>query len=156
MWPASASRASDPASHPPTASTTMNTAVKPKTSHSRVTGDPASRRSTWAQGGADMREIYPAAARKGSGAHPDPDRLRMAEQPLGLRQRDDPGRVVVEPVAGVMNDAGSAHEVVDAEGGGVARRAGGRQHVARPGDVVSNRLRAVVAQEDGAGVAHPA
>ena len=44
--------------------------------------------------------------------HPHSHRLRMAEQPLRLRQRDDPAGVVPQPVPGVVDQALPSDKVV--------------------------------------------
>ena len=80
----------------------------------------------------------------------------MPVESLGFRQRDDGVGVGREPRRGVADDAGALHEVVHAEGGGVARRARGGEHMAGAGEVVTHRLGGVVAEEDGPGVADAA
>ena len=69
----------------------------------------------------------------------------MRVEPLGFSQRDRRGteraqRIRVEP-----QDRGALHEVEHAEARREARRARGRQHVVRAGDVVADRLRRVCA-----------
>src|SRR5262245_38012079 len=54
----------------------------------------------------------------------------------------------------VANDAGAFQKVIYAERRREARRASGRQYVVRAGEIISNRLRRIRADEDRAGVVY--
>src|SRR5690606_30519507 len=69
-----------------------------------------------------------------------------------LRERLD---ILSEPrgeAAGKRADVRALHEVLDREAGREARRASRRKHVVRPGVVIADRDRALLAEEDRARV----
>src|SRR5438552_743776 len=63
-------------------------------------------------------------------------------------------RRLVQFVARVVYDACASEEVLDAEGGGEARRAACGEHVVRPGEVVADGFGRVRAEKNRAGVAY--
>jgi len=73
-------------------------------------------------------------------------------EPFGLGERGDLLRRLIQFLARVADGARASEEVVDAEGGGEARRAARGEHVVRPGEVVADGFGRVRAEEDRAGV----
>src|SRR5437762_13058483 len=63
-------------------------------------------------------------------------------------------RRLVQFVARVVYDACASEKILDAEGGGEARRAARGEHVVRPGEVVADGFGRVRAEEDRARVAY--
>src|SRR5215213_8357180 len=89
---------------------------------------------------------------RASAPQPFLDRAGVRRESLGSCQRDRRGTESVEgaPVGG--GDADDLREVAEVQGREEAGGAAGRHDVARTGGVVAERFRAVLADEDPAGV----
>ena len=75
-----------------------------------------------------------------------------SRQPLRLGEFHDVGGLVRERLPRIVRVLHLFHEIVDGERARKARGASRRQRVVRSRHVVAERLRAVVAEEDGARV----
>src|SRR5213082_2717512 len=63
-------------------------------------------------------------------------------------------RRLIQFITRVADGARAPKKVLDAEGGGEARRAARGEHVVRPGEVVADGFGRVRAEEDRAGMSH--
>ena len=125
------------------------------------------RRVPWAGAGARracsaISAILPraaglASARRLRGARSPPAGARptraCASSPSSRARRAAAGPSRASVARPGLDQARALHEVVDAERRREARRAAGRQHVVRAGEVVAEGLRRVRPEEDRAGVA---
>src|SRR5215468_5618385 len=84
-------------------------------------------------------------------AEADGKREGVRIEALGLGQAQRGGADRGEAGGITAHERGALQEVEDAETGGEARAAAGRQHVVGAGNVVADRFRRVAAEKDGAG-----
>src|SRR5262245_61953173 len=87
--------------------------------------------------------------------HPEFGGALVGSQPLAVGQRGGDAAELDRRLLRHGDDAGALLEVVYAKRRREARGARGRQHVVRAGAVITQRLRAPVAEEDGACVSDP-
>src|SRR5699024_4302256 len=87
---------------------------------------------------------------------PDGGRDRVRVQALRVREERHVVRDGFQALGGIVGEVAALYEIIHAQGAGKARGAHGGQGVVRAGEVVPKRLRAVVAEEHGARVTHPA
>src|SRR6266576_3954319 len=76
----------------------------------------------------------------------------MRVESLGFRETDRRRRENAKARGVAADDRRALHEIENAEPGGKAGAARGRQHMVRPGDVITDRLRGIAPEEDRAGV----
>ena len=78
----------------------------------------------------------------------------MGLKPFGLGERDRGWTERGKLIRSAFENRRPLHEIEDAEPGGKASRARRRQHVIRSGDIVADRFRRVLPDEDRSRMAH--
>src|ERR1700751_3544142 len=91
------------------------------------------------------------AGRASSIGAPHTDGFGVRLQTFGSGENFDDGSDLTQSGAGGFLHGDHFQEIHNAEAAAEARDASGRQRVIRPGGIVSERLRGVVADKDGAG-----
>src|SRR5512136_1731410 len=93
------------------------------------------------------QEEEPSRGRPARPVEANSDRAGMSLETFKLGETNNIPSIPPEGFLGIGDDTRLLDEVVDAQGRGEPGGSGGREDVVRPGEIVSNRLRRVVAEE---------